>query len=185
MSAELLPEQASNGDAPRRSSHLAQLAQRRDDRLGARTLDLRVPAWEGRNGWGLVVRYRALPYATVMPLMRRAAGPTMGVSDDPEAELKAACDALISACVDMHVVTDRGEQVPLDDRAEPPFRFDARTCELLGLPEPKTAREAVVLVYGGPNELAGEYAAVGAWGEYQEFVTASTGEVEEEVLGEA
>jgi|SRR5215471_2065620 len=171
-----------NGNgAPRASGHLARLNRVRDDRLAERTIELRVPGWEGPAGDGLAVRLRALPFVEIQPLSRRMVAGLIDESADPEVELRAACDALSKACVDIHGTSAEGAPWALDDAPAPePCRFDQRTCELLQLPEPRSAREAVLLVYRGNR-----FAVMDAWGELATFTRGGQEDVTERLLGEA
>jgi hypothetical protein len=177
--AQLAPP--TNGGGPRPSSLLGKLRAARDADLQQRTLDLPILSWEGSEGYGLAVRVRALPFGELQPLNRRFAMGLIQEDNDPEVELRIACDALIKACLDIRVTTPDGESLPLDEApAADPCRFDARTCALLGLAEPKTAREAALLIYRGNS-----FELMDAWASLQAFARGGQREDTERLLGEA
>jgi hypothetical protein len=182
-----------NGDAPARFSHLDRLNAALVDDLASRTMDYRIPGWDGPTGWGVMVRLRALDYAQLSPIARRQmaalatsivpqaarAAERAGRAPDPEAELKAACDGLVAACEDVYAVDDAGARIPLDNDDAAPCRFDARTCALLGQPEPANARDAVVTLFRG-----NKWQVVDAWDTYTEFATEGKAAATEALLGE-
>lgn len=181
MSEHLTDANPLNGaTGPRTSSLLGKLNTTRDARLAQRTLDVPIAAWQGSEGYGLTLTLRALPFADMQPLNRKLVRGLMDDDDDPEVELRIACDALIRACVDLRVSTPEGELVALDDAdAAEPCRFDQRTCQLLGLPEPRSAREAVLLIF-----RRNEWQVMEAWGELQEFTRRGQRDETESLLGE-
>jgi hypothetical protein len=182
-------EHAQNGADPaagRASSLVARLRHERDNRVAERTLDLAIPTWQSDDGYGLVVRLRALSFAEAQPLNRRFIGVLAQQDDEQqrkasEDELRIYADALIRACIDIMIRTPDGETMPLDETpAADACRFDARTCELLGLGVPQTAREAVLLVY-----RHNEWAVQSAWSELQTFTRNAKSEETDQLLGEA
>jgi hypothetical protein len=181
---------AAPSEAGRPSSLVARLRHERDERIAERTLDLAIPTWSSDDGYGLIVRLRALTFAEAQPLNRRAMVALAQGSDASrsreqerkasEDEMRVWADSLVRACVDVRISTPSGDTMPLDETpAAEPCRFDARTCGLLSLGTPSTAREAVMLVY-----RRNEWAVRDAWGELQAFTTGARTEETEQLLGE-
>lgn len=173
-------EPAESPREQRASSLIGKLRARSEDRLDARTLDVAVPGWD-REGYGLVVRCRALRWSELGPLVHRQLDAKRG--NKAREDVRTACDVLIRACVDIRISLpgDAGT-VPLDEApGAEPCRFDSRTCTLLELAPPANAREALVAVFRD-----WDVAVVAANGEYQEWVGGQSVELEEtgRALGE-
>lgn len=176
--AEEAPRESA-GEA-RASSLVGKLRARRDDRLEQREIDLSVPGWDGSEGYGLVVRYHAIRWAELGPLVHRQLNAKRG--QQAKEDLRTACDALIRACTDVRISLPNGAGTTALDESDDaaPCRFDERTCALLELARPASAREALLAVYRD-NDVA----VVAAFGEYQEWLGAAQSEETERALGEA
>lgn len=175
---ELEDEQETPSEA-RASSLIGKLRARRDDRLEQRTVELAVPGWEGSEGYGLVVRYHALRWAELGPLVHRQLNAKK--SGQAREDLRTACDALVRACDDVRVSLPGGAgSTALDEAPDAaPCRFDARTCTLLQLAAPANARDAVLAVYRD-NDVA----VIASFGEYQEWLGETSLEESDRLVGE-
>lgn len=176
---EEVEDAAESSEEQRASSLVGKLRARRDTRLEQRTVDLAVPGWDGSEGYGLVVRYHALRWAELGPLVHRQLDAKK--ANQAREDLRTACDALIRACADVRIsLPNDAGTTELDEAAGSlPCRFDARTCKLLELAEPANAREALLAVY-----LDNDVAVVAAFGEYQQWLSDQSSDETERVLGE-
>ena len=177
---ELDDEQPETPGEARASSLIGKLRARRDDRLEQREVELAVPGWDGSEGYGLVVRYHAIRWSELGPLVHRQLNAKR--NQQAREDLRTACDALIRACSDVRISLPNGAgTAPLDEAPDAaPCRFDVRTCELLELARPASARDALLAVYRD-NDVA----VVAAFGEYQQWLGETSTDETERALGEA
>jgi hypothetical protein len=119
-------------------SHLDFLRARHTELARDRTLDLDVPGYQGR----LVVRYGAVPYATVARSARVLSEP--GASAD--AMFASSADTLIAACREVLYRGEDGELEAIGPDA--PYRYDQKLADLLGSAT-TTARQLVHWLFGG------------------------------------
>lgn len=176
---EDVEEEPEGRSEQRASSLIGKLRARRDTRLESRTVDLAVAGWDGPEGYGLVVRYHALRWAELGPLVHRQLEAKKGAQ--AREDLRTACDALIRACADIRIsLPDDAGTTALDEAPDSaPCRFDARTCELLELAAPSNARDALLAVY-----LDNDVAVVAAFGEFQAWLSEQSAEETDRALGE-
>lgn len=128
-------------DSNGRASHLDFLRARHEELARDRVLELDVPGYQGR----LVVRYGAVPWATVARSAKLAAQENAS----PDVLFAANADALIAACREVLFRDDAGELVSVDPNGDA-RRFDGRLAELLNAGT-GSARELLLWVFGGDD----------------------------------
>jgi hypothetical protein len=135
-----------------------------------RTVDIEVPGYHNL----LVARYRLLDWKTVRGIVKRLEGR----NNQSESEMLAQMDTIASACVELLLRKDDGSLIGMDDDYGP-VRYDRQLCKILELPEPATAREAIVSLFVSDMAIVGHHAKLITWmqGEQEE--------VDEEFLGES
>jgi hypothetical protein len=135
-----------------------------------RTIELDIPGYNGL----LVARYRLLDWKTVRGIVKRLENK----QSQSEAEMLSQMDTIASACVELLLRKEDDSLIGMDD-SYGPVRYDKHLCELLDLPVPSTAREAIVSVFVSDMAIVGHHAKLLTWmqGEQED--------VDEEFLGES
>lgn len=124
-----------------RPSHLEFLRARHEELARDRTFELEVPGYQGR----LVVRYGAVPWATVARTARKLADGDVS----PEVMFAGNVDALITACREVLFRAESGELIPVDPSGQS-HRFDQGLADLLGAGT-ESARNLVLWIFGGDD----------------------------------
>lgn len=104
-----------------------------------RTLEIRIPGWNGLL-WAVYTPVRAADMRKMAERINRLAG--NGTVED---DLAAAADLIITACKEILTVVD-GKKIPLAAEAnyDEPIRFDDRLAEIAGF----TAESARDVLFG-------------------------------------
>jgi hypothetical protein len=120
---------------------LARLRKQHAELRKERTLDLRIPGWNGL----LIARYSPVRAGEMRKLSNRIN--KLAGQENAEADLAAAADLIITACREILTVVD-GEKIPLATEAgsDSPVGYDSRLAEIVGF-EAESARDVVYGVF--------------------------------------